>query len=149
MKTAIYLALYSCFFSVTALAQTPKETPTFNIIQNQPLEIHYENIEELQSDKLIPNAFSIQLNTSPKPYRIYCQLVCSGAPNEAFAQLISLKQQTNNVETQLSTNPKILYTQQANQNPTIINFNAIIRKQTSWFPTGNYTFSIQFTTIEP
>lgn len=121
----------------------------FKVTQNQPIAITYENVDELLSEKVIPNAFSIQVNASTQLYQVYCKVVSVNAQMESLANQISLRPSGTNQEIKLSLTPKLLLERQPGSGSAILHYDAVIHRQDSWLPQGSYNFSIQFTLVRP
>lgn len=155
MKFALLIFANLCFTTVFVRAQTKGSTQSnlYNVIQNQAVSASYQSIDELLADKILTNAFSVQVGASATSYHIYCNVLFAGAPNDNLAQQIGLKLSgsgNNHVEHRLHIAPTLLFEKQANTRSETLNFDAIIHGQTTrTIEPGNYDFSIQFTITQP
>ena len=152
MKFALLIFANLCFTTGIVRAQTKSSSQSnlYNVTQNQAVSASYQSIDELLADKILTNAFSVQVGASAASFHIYCSVLFAGVPNENLAQQIGLRLSGNNVEHRLHTVPTFLFEKQAGNHPETLNFDAIIHGQTTrTIEPGNYDFSIQFTITQP
>jgi hypothetical protein len=154
MKFALLCFLNLCFTTTVAMSQTRPsgQGNLYNVIQNEPVSVYYQSIDELLTDKILNNVFSIQVSPSVTAYHIYCNVLFTGVPNENLAQQIGLKLSGagNQPEHRLHTASTLLLDKQADFRSGLLSFDAIIHGQTTrTIEPGNYDFYIQFTIIQP
>lgn len=154
MKFALLCFVNLCLSTTAVVAQSKASAQSnlYNVIQNQAVSVSYQSIDELLTDKILTNAFSVQVGASATSYHIYCNVLFAGVPNENLAQQIGLKLSGagNQPEHRLHTANTLLIEKQANSRSEILNFDAIIHGQTTRnIEPGNYDFSIQITITQP
>lgn len=129
-------------------AQTPE---SLQVVQNQDFLLSYTDIEELAADRVFKNAITLRLPANVSKSKLYCTVVFNGSANEQLAQRISIKPASTVLfpETSLSTQPRLLVELPANSAARDVVCDLIVQGQQKRTATGNYSFSLNFSTTLP
>ncbi len=127
---------------------------------NRPIQFSYNNIEELQQQKVLTNAFELKLKVKEYSWNIFASVVAeNNAFYNTFNNKLALRLQNydsynaniSNIETILSQGQSLLFTQPAVQHSQHFNFiyDIVLYPFTNFVPSGQFNFSIVFTMTRP
>jgi hypothetical protein len=124
--------------------------------QLNPINISYDNIDALMQDVRVDNAFQVTVQPQKTRCQLYAQLVFNDPATPAPpASCLLLKLRTvnhmsvNTAEVPLSLTPARVSDIEPSQNPTILNYDVVVKSQQSMSNIGLHNFTINFTIVQP
>jgi len=131
-----------------------------SVLANKPLQFNYNNIEELQQQKVLQNALELNLKVKEYTWNISANVVANdNSFYNTFANKLALRLQNydsynanvNRADIFLSQSQSLLFTQPAVNNTEHFNFyyDVVLYPFTTFVSSGQFNFSIVFTMTRP
>lgn len=127
---------------------------------NRPIQFSYNNIEELQQQKVLTNALELKLKVKEYSWNVFASLIAdNNSFYNTFNNKLALRLQNydsynaniSRTEVVLSQTQALLFTQPAVQHSQHFNFyyDVVLYPFTNFVPSGQFNFSIVFTMTRP